>query len=326
MCAGISQIALDRFLDVRKAWSEPSTQIATKAEELRANYACFGQQTTPAAPVAATNSTNHRPSHHKGRHWRDDRKDHGQHGVANRTDVVKIGSRELSRENLARKDFMALMNKLTEQNKDHIFQTIKNVYREDCTPVYVQILWDIMQRSPTFIDLYMAAFQVLVKSSKSSAWAKTWAAIWHDFKVERLWQPSADIIGEDGDYDEFCDFVKWKKRTLAAMNVLPLLAKQNWIPIQEVEDMIQNILHECDAELARVNGSKVSDAYIDELSAILKNGDDAWKGQVWTWACNWEQRSHELRNATRFKMLDLTESCASKLKAPVHQNNSAKKR
>lgn len=319
MCAAlITQITLDQFFKVRSLRAEPTQHLEAKAKSMKETYICFN--TLPGNHGSgsshnfhgSSNSQHHHNNarNHKGRYWKDD-KDRRQHEVM-RTDIIKIGTRELSRESLARKDFLALMNKLSMQNKEHIFKTIRNVFREDCIHVYVQILWDMMQRSSDFIPLYISAQDVLSSASKSSSlWKSQWANIWEQFIEMQSWTPSKEIIEQDHeDYNEFCDFVKWKKRTLGALKALIALSSKGWIEHNIGAYLLPILMTNCEEQLNQSNGNKVTDSYIEEMITLLANGDGAWKELVHPWVTHMlDTKQHTLRHATRFKMFDLNDLC-----------------
>lgn len=312
MCAAlITQITLDQFFKVRSLGAEPTHHLDAKAKCMKETYTCFNVIPNGNFHGASSNTHHHHNAsrNHKGRYWKDD-KDR-RHEVL-RTDIIKIGSRELSRESLARKDFLALMNKLSLQNKEHIFKTIRNVFREDCIHVYVEILWDMMQRSSDFIPLYVAALDVLASVSKSpNVWITHWENIWQQFCEKRSWTPSKEIADqEQDDYNEFCDFVKWKKRTLGALKALIPLSNKKWIQLNVGEYMLPILMTNCYEELNESNGNKITDIYIEEMITLITHGDVSWKELVRGWAQQMiDTKQQKLRPATRFKLLDLNDIC-----------------
>ena len=313
------QVTLDQFLTIRASRGEPKPVLEDKAKAMRETYACF-------APLS---HTQHHPSHSKNRkpHWRDDRDVRNKtvrHDATMRTEVVKIGSRELSRENLARKDFLALTNKLTHQNKDHICKTLKNVYREDFVALYVELLWDMMQRSPDYVPLYIDILQALSHTStKPHEWRSAIENVWKSYLENAKWLPPHDLQ-ESEEYDEFCDFVKWKKRSIGALHALAKLSESRWIPDSVMTTIIPKITEAVTLELqANPTGSKVSDLLMDQVLHILREKNESWCALARPWAENLSANVATFRPATKFKMLDVSEACFPKLIPP---KNCPKKR
>jgi hypothetical protein len=309
MCALVTRVPLDQFLNIRSLGGEPSPVLAAKADGYRKLHTCFGGAIVTHNHPSACSPKPNPPVAER----------------ALRTEVIKIGSRELSRENLARKDFIALMNKLTEQNKGSILQSVRNVYREDCVAIYVGILWDMIQRQPDSTPLYLDTLKVLCQCSTSShIWHDTWKHVWDEFRTNRHWQPSPSILGQEGDYNEFCDFVKWKKRALAALRAWPLFAKHNWIPADELNELVKEVVNACDKELhTSETGSKLADTYLEEVITLLHAHEHpaCWKDIIWPWACTWNARTSSVRPSTRFKLLDISDACEAKMKTVQSKNN-----
>lgn len=326
MCGAIIQIPLDQFFVVRASTS-PVPHLESKASSFREKYTCFHP---PVASSSSGPGTSHAHMRKGGRFIQHHHNTHSSSSSvapsatrrheANRTDVVKIGSRELSRENLAKKDFLALMNKLTQQNKAQIYQSINHVFREDCIPIYVQILWDSMQRAPDFIGLYMGAQDVLIQSSKSrDVWDKQWAILWNTFLETKGWAPKEQLLLEE-DYDEFCDFVKWKKRTLGALRAWMALSKSPSVPQAAPKVLVQQILQDCNSELDKNNkGSKLTDTFLEEIRCFFREGTEPEIRDIIASWVEERKQSHscgfaQLRPSTRFKMLDVQDACTANMK------------
>lgn len=229
-----------------------------------------------------------------------------------RIEKVKIGCRDLSRENLARKDFLALMNKLSFQNKDNIFKSIKQVFRDDCLSVYKDITWDMMQRSPELHDLHMHVLDVIATATEQrSRWSEMWKDHGEHFLAARMFCPPEDVL-HDEDYDEFCAFVKWKKKTNAGMQALVLMEKKRWIA--NIIEQLYHVLSICiDKQMKLTDGvgDKIVDAYVEQISILI----DAYETQhVRTWLEAHLINAQSIRPATRFKLYDLQEKIDIKLK------------
>ena len=316
MCEALVQISIDQFLKTRASIHNVSSQLKEKGATLKNGYRCFSEQANTHSSASSTGHPN--AAHGKGRfRYKDKQNVYGKGDVVMRTDVVKIGSRELSRENMAKKDFLALMNKLTDLNKAGIYQSIKNVFREDCIPLYVSLLWDIMQRSSDFLDLYMGANDALVVASNTVlTWQYEWGRVWKSFLELRAWTPPAHTLQDDNDYDEFCDFVKWKKRTLGAIKGLVSLSNKGWIQDDAADVLTKEILGSIDSEmLVNPHGSKSMDAHLEQLQLLVAATSSTKRDtidHIAAWSQKWE--SDSMRPSSRFKMLDINDMCASKLK------------
>lgn len=294
-------VSLDQFLYIRGTLAGKSIpSLVEKSKHLKSSCTCFasGGNQTPSYHTS-TSSFTHNLSH---RHV----SGHSRPGPA-RTDIIKIGCRDLSRENLARKDFLALMNKLTDTNRETIFRGLKNVYRSGCTSIYVQIIWDMMQRSPNFITMYISVIDILATCDEKEAWKQQWTCVWDTFIGENAWDPRKHCPNDNDAYDEFCDAVKWKKRVLAGVVALACLSEKDWISEKVGDILVEKVLAQIDVQA----DPRMTEIMLDEIKALLPHLSYEATLVVAKW-CNSVDNS-AVRPASRFKLLDLSDIIDKKM-------------
>jgi hypothetical protein len=323
MSDAVTLVPIDQFLRARAEGAGAPTALTEKAAALRRDFACFSPAAGPPPPLNGGNGRGGSFHHGRGGGGRFRHAHHARPNEPARTDVVKIGSRELSRENLAKKDFLALMNKLSDQNQRTIYQGIKNVFREDFVALYAGLLWDMMQRGADFTPLYMGAHDALVAVSKSpDAWKGEWAARWDAFCAAAAWAPAVHLLEEE-DYDEFCDFVKWKKRTLGALRAWVSLAERAWVRADAPSILMDAVTAAFDAEVGRAPiGSKATDAHLEQMLCLIACARPDVAHQCAQWAERHAESAGSWRPSTKFKFWDVREACAGKMKAPVKGRKS----
>ena len=303
MCDIVQQITADQFLSLRNL-TPYHEKLHEKKEFLLKTFSCF---TSPSQPPPAP------PSYSKHKKNRSEFK-------GNRTEKVKIGCRDLSRENFGRKDFIALMNKMTNANKASILQSIKNAYRDDCQGIYTEITWSMMQKSPEFHNLHWSVIDVIRGATdRKNEWQESWQAIAEEFINDEKWLPPESVLQSE-DYDEFCEFVKWRKSTIAAIRALCMLEDQRWIIVSyrksvsdAIMESIQTRIHDSGAL-----GDKLTDALIEQLHTLfsLTNHPGMLKNAALWFQSHISNTLTRLRPATRFKLYDLQELIDKKMKFP----------
>lgn len=296
----VMQLSADQFLSLRSFVSSHE-KLQEKREFLLKTFPCFTTPTTLPPPYP--NSAKHKRSH---RH----------ESKGNRTEKVKIGCRDLSRENFGRKDFMALMNKMTLANKDTILQSIRNAYRDDCQSIYTEITWSMMQKSPEFHELHLSVLNTIRNiTTRSSDWQNAWCDIGRMFLADKKWIPS-DTILDSEDYDEFCEFVKWRKYTVASIKALCMLEDHQWLDMPFRTSVSMSIMQSVEDTLQKTSpnatniGDKLTDALIEQLHTIvsLSHHYEGIHRSISDWFDNRVANLlPQLRPATRFKMYDLHE-------------------
>jgi hypothetical protein len=288
----MTSISLDTFYSCQRNISD-SGVFKEKALNLVNAYKCF------------TDNSNNFKDKHNGR---------GRNFVpvsTERPDKIKIGTRELSREYLAKKEYMSLMNKLSEQNKKQVYNMFKAIIREDCYKLYIEMTWDMMLRFPEFQNLYFDLIKMLYDYFESKTlFINTWLNIISDYEVSKKWLPTEDIL-DDKDYDEFCDFQKWKKRAVASLTAIRLLIVKEWLPKNLIINIADNIINSSKEYLKNSNGvgCKILDSLLDQLMIVYDNIED----KIIVDFINEALLDTNIRSSSKFKLLDIKEKVEIKL-------------
>lgn len=226
------------------------------------------------------------------------------------TERPRIGNKELSIEAITRKEFMSLMNKLTLNNKNTILKSLKNMIRIEYTDLYIDIIWDLMQRAPDFRNVY---FEVL-KLFPGESLVKKWNDIWNSYYVQRYWLPAEQILNDNEDYDEFCDFVKWKKRAIASIHVWIMLFEKDIIDIIDV--LICEIVNDCMLEFNKVNyNTKKADSLLEQILILVNFTKTEKDDHIIELVKKWLPRAEELKPSSRFKLYDINDHLEKKMKS-----------
>jgi hypothetical protein len=169
----------------------------------------FFQSLITKYPCFLDKQENH--SHHKKWNQR-----HHQKPLSRKTERTRIGNQDPSIENILRKDFQTILNKLTDSNLDSMTKKTKTNFNKDHMSIYTDLLFDYLKRQPDFQKLYIHILETLYKLLSDidiQLMNTLWQQHWTTYNQNKEWH--IDQVVSTEDYDVFCSYIKKKKNTLA---------------------------------------------------------------------------------------------------------------
>lgn len=325
----MSVIAVERFLEaLRTLPEEAGDTFALKAADFCERFVCLREVREARAEPEPRKGG---PAHFGYARRRADRgerggeRDRGGDRDRERTGEAprerpRIGARELSTEALARKEFLSLLNKITDTNVDAMLVALKTRLRDtpECRVVYRALLWEFCLRMPKMIPVYMRVLRVL--PAEPEAWEMQYAAyvqadawipppeVLEDAPAEEAEAPSAASAAAA--YDDFCAYVKWKKQALAAVVAWITLMREGIIQ-QDPACLQETLVALIDQQLCGVIRKEVLDPLLEQLltSVSLLGVGGGLRRRLRAWV----GLAPSLEPSSRFKIYDLRDA----LKAPV---------
>ena len=230
------------------------------------------------------NSNRHESGHRSSDRDRDKDRDRDRDKDKER---VKIGGVVATKEEKVKREFFSLMNKLTHQNKVQVIKTVTDNHvvcaTDPIEPVdistFVTIIWDMMLRNKDFQKLYIEILQLFPEDLVLYECNR----LWSEYNDLHKWLPPDTISGSEilnSEYDEFCDFIKWKKRSIASVQGLFMLYVRNMIDQEkEVMQSLATILtQECTNQLSIQENkhldsmstcAQVANALLEQINALI---------------------------------------------------------
>jgi len=275
----------------------------------------------------------HTSNTHTGRHFQNDSRGnfsnhkytkHNHQSHARRAERPRIGTRELSREDMSRKDFVANMNKLSRQNYDSILRLIRTTYNSNFLSNYMDIIWDLMIRQNDYQDLHIQVIEHLLQLTpleKKQMVQSYWNDKCEEFFEQKKWTPEGEILTalqstHSEEYDEFCDYIKWKKRIGASFQAWIRMMIAGLI-VARYELCFQYLMEDIEEALIK-NQRKYLDCLLEWfllIQKVLPNQNelfstfyrslplmeslDKWSALI---------KENQLSSAFRFKLMDIKES------------------
>jgi len=291
-------IPLDVFLQARAAFagakSKVVQQFRSAYDELRAKHSCL----TAAANAKFQHpvKSNHNASSTHSRRTMEQR--------------PRIGVRELSREDMVCKDILSHLNKLSKTNVESIIRSLRTSFYIDYLQHYISITWDMMYKQPDFQPLFVMVLNnvraLLVSPTSLSEFDALLTNNCCTFLDDQGWIPPPSILCHTAEYDDFCDYVKWKKKSQGTLRaVLALMTSHLVEPrfehvFERISDSLQASAGSPDVDL------RVLECILDALLICVRTSkcidvSDEWLSQ-------WVEKSQVWPKNAKFKMLDLKES------------------
>ena len=220
----------------------------------------------------------------------------------------KIGNKDISKEAILKKELQSLLNKLTHQNYDILLKQLKRHFHIDHMELFMGILWNAIQLQPDFQELYIHMLQQIYHSIQDE-WVvllnTKWNTIWMQYMEHHQWKLPYDLVERSHNYNDFCDYVKEKKRLISVSQAWARLINLGMIqtePFYLLSQILQHIHR--DMQIENPIHSMCIECYIEQSKEYYK-----------TLRTNLQKKipDNVYRNILDIKLLDLPKSCYFKV-------------
>lgn len=332
---------------------QPRGLFAEKAAWLRETFRCFNESAAAPPPHHASGARREYREHRGDRGDRSDRSDragafgggggggryrygdgprdrgppsglrrpvgfgHAPGGAASAgppAEKPRIGNREFSLENVARKDFLGVLNKLSAANCATLIANFAKVLRPEFADLYVKLFWEGFLRSA---DYQPVQIRLLPLFNEHFPVQPRVAALLDEYRAQRLWMPAEGLLPPDGpadaasasaDYDDFCDYVKWRKKTVNTIHAWRVLAENAWVPADALGDLMARVLSDFQRTLPDLpRTAKLAETLAEQLFVYAKSLGSAEALGPETLAALRALPAETFPPALRFKIYDIRE-------------------
>jgi hypothetical protein len=228
-----------------------SDNIVTKANELVNNYNCFvsnydARSLWEKKKIIASNK-NKTPKA--------------------RPHIIYI---DFSDDAKCKKEFISYLNKLTDVNKETIYNKISSFINQ----VNNDILFSLFDVLINFIKSSNNNIYIEVLYLFETDYIETNITnYYNNYLKEKEWLPSSISVNyksifDDENYDVYCEYVKLKKSTISMIKALCIILKKiNKINI--IEEIIENIFTDLNKYILTSDYKHINELLLDELSIII---------------------------------------------------------
>ena len=169
-----------------------------------------------------------------------------------------------------KKEFISYLNKLTDVNKDIIYNKISSFISQvnnDILNSLFDVLINFIKSSNN--NIYIEVLYLFEKDYIETNITN----YYNNYLKEKEWLPSLissnyKSIFDDENYDVYCEYVKLKKSTISMIKALCIILKKiNKINI--IEEIIENIFIDLNKFIITSDYKHVNELLLDELSIII---------------------------------------------------------
>lgn len=169
-----------------------------------------------------------------------------------------------------KKEFISYLNKLTDVNKETIYNKISSFISQVNTEI-LNSLFDVLINfiKSSNNNIYIEVLYLFEKDYIETNITN----YYNNYLKEKEWLPSIinieyKQIFDDEYYDIYCEYVKLKKSTISMIKALCIILKKiNKINI--IEEIIENILTDLNIYITKSDYKHINELLLDELAIIL---------------------------------------------------------
>lgn len=303
--ASVIVIPLDVFLQAKASFHISKSKLASvlKAtyDDIRSKHTCLSSNSYPKFPNSNKNTNYGGHSHHA----------HNSRRTMEQR--PRIGIRELCREDMVRKDILSNLNKLSKSNVESIIRALRTSFYLDYLSHYISITWDMMFKQHDFQPLFVMVLNnirtLLVNPSDTSQFDTMLSHKCRQFIDDKGWLPPVSILCTAPDYDEFCDYMKWKKKSQGMLKSVLILMNHELVP-PNFEEVFENISDSLSDFRSTTEGRDVRtlECILESLLICTRTIPKSRRNISDEWISEWVSESDNWPKNAKFKMLDIKES------------------
>jgi hypothetical protein len=169
-----------------------------------------------------------------------------------------------------KKEFISYLNKLTDVNKEIIYNKIQNFISQVNKEIF-NSLFDVLinfiksSNNNIYIDVLFLFDENYINENITKFYI--------NYINDKEWLPNDilieyKLIFDEDKYDTYCEYVKTKKITLSMIKALCVILKKI-SKLNIIEDIIINIFEDLDNYLSKNNYKHIIELLLDELTIIL---------------------------------------------------------
>lgn len=186
----------------------------------------------------------------------------------------KVGTNDTTVESIFKKELISLLNKASITNLDTISDKLLEIFKSDFMEIFVTTLWSYFKIQQVFqcvyIKLLIKLYMTLSKEDMERM-DLLWTELWHIHTTSDEWQISSSLIEQSHNYDDFCEYIKEKKRLNAIVEGFSRLIDVGIIKNIDHFLWVHKVLDLClTLDLTNIINKSMVDSYIEQIRDYCK--------------------------------------------------------
>lgn len=181
---------------------------------------------------------------------------------------TKIGNRDMSKESIIKKDFQAILNKITENNIEKLIKQTNNIVDIKYINIILELIYQYLLLQSNFQHLYILLLNGIYNNSNNSIQdniKQFWIDKFNNYLSNQEWNIDEKILEETENYDNFCYSIKIKKERVSLISSWARLKNNNLLD-NKPEYLFSLILDNCfSLDMNNLIHRNIIDNYIEQL-------------------------------------------------------------
>ena len=186
----------------------------------------------------------------------------------------KIGIQDSSTAATLKKELQSLLNKLTDTNFQTILVKVIQLFDMTYVSIFIDIIWSYLQRQPDFQVLYIQMIEKIYEQLSEDSYIEigtVWNAIWRKYLSFKEWKLNKELVETSHSYNDFCDYVKEKKRLISTIQAWARLINLGIVsadPYELMYDIAYHMVKELDVH-STIDGTCL-ECYVEQVKEYYK--------------------------------------------------------
>lgn len=186
----------------------------------------------------------------------------------------KIGTNDSTVECVFKKDLISLLNKASITNLETISERLLQTFKIEFIDIFVNTLWSYFKIQQVFQPVYIQLLTKLYKTlseEDANRMDLLWIDLWNIHTVNEEWRISSSLIEQSHNYDDFCEYIKEKKRLNAIVEGFSRLINAGIIKNIDNFQWIHKVIDLClTLDLTNIIHKSMVDSYIEQVRDYCK--------------------------------------------------------